>query len=130
MLCIRLLDKVNEVVFCYISTLKLSGKSKFSHEQCRRNVDPPYFKIKNVDVMWSNVDVMWMEHCGILCVFCGEIGMLCGTLWRNVDLLWMLCGTLLRNVDVLWRKVDGMWTLHISTFHNLTKSSPLLGRSS
>ena len=87
MLCIRLLDKVNEGVFCYISTLELSGKSTFSHEQCRRNVDPPHFKIKNVDVMWSNVDVMWMEHCGILCVFCGEIGMLsgyvehCGGMW-------------------------------------------------
>ena len=59
---------------------------------------------RNVDVLWRNVDVMW----------------------RNVDVLWMLYGTLRRIVDVLWRNVDVMWTLHISIFHNLTKSSPLL----
>ena len=47
-------------------------------------MDPPHFKIKHVDGMWSNVDVMWM---------------LCGTLWRNVDVLW-------RNMDVMWNIVE------------------------
>ena len=56
-----------------------------------------------MDVLWRNADVMW----------------------RNVDVLWMLYGILWRIVDVLWRNVDVMWTLHF-TFHNLTKSSPLL----
>ena len=79
-----------------------------------RNVDVLW---RNVDVMWSNVDVLWMLY--------GTLWRNVVVLWSNVDVLWMLCGTLWRNeVDVLWRNVDVMWNLHISTFHNLTKSSP------
>ena len=39
--------------------------------------------------------------------------MLCGTLWRNVDVLWLLGGTLWRNVDVLWLLGGtlGMWNI-------------------
>ena len=49
MLCISLLDKVNEGVFSYQNC----GKS-------------PHFHIHNVDVMWSDVDIMWniVEECG------------------------------------------------------------------
>ena len=41
MFCIRRLDKDNEGIVSYISTLKLWGK----------------IHINNVDVMWSNVNV-------------------------------------------------------------------------
>ena len=72
---------------------------------------------------------MWML-CGTLWMNVVVLWLLCGILWMNGDVLWMLCGTLWRNMDVLWRNVDVMWTLHISTFHNLMKSSRFLGRSS
>ena len=75
--------------------------------------------------LWRNVDVMWniVEERGWFVDLIWNIGEECGCLW-------LLCGTLWRNVDVLWRNVDVMWSLYISTFHNLTKSSPLLGQSS
>ena len=43
-----------------------------------------------------------MEQCRFYVEHYGGMRMLCGTLWSNMDV---------------------MWTLHISTFHNLTKSS-------
>ena len=41
-----------------------------------------------------------MEHCGGMWKFCW---MLCRTLWRSVDVLWMLCGTF---VDIMWNIVE------------------------
>ena len=80
LICIRLLDKVNEGVFSYISTLELWKNPHFHI----KNVDPPHFKIENVDVMWRNVDVMWRN------VY---------VMWRNVYVLW-------NNVYIIWKNVD------------------------
>ena len=57
-----------------------------------------------MDVIWRNVAVV--EEC--VC---------------NVDVLWSI-------VDVMGSNVAVMWTLHISTFHNFTKSSLFLGQLS
>ena len=53
MLCIRLLDKVNEEGIYLYFNLKIVGKNL-------------HFHINNVNVMWSNVNVMWntVEECG------------------------------------------------------------------
>ena len=63
MLCIRFLDKDNEGIVSYISTLKLWRK----------------IHINNVDVMCRNVDVLWML-CGTLWKNVDVSWMLCGTL--------------------------------------------------
>ena len=51
-----------------------------------------------------------------------------------VEEIWMFCGCYVEHCGgmwiFLWSNMDVMWTLHIATFHNLTKSSPLLGQSS
>ena len=144
MLCFRLLDKVNEGLLNYNSTLKLRKNPHFHIY----NIDPPHFEINNVDVMWINVDVMWsiVEECGCLVDVmwnivdkCGcfvkekRLWLLCGTLWRNVYVFVEKCGCNVDDVEHcggMWMFCGEMWTLHISTFHNLTKSSPLLGQSS
>ena len=88
----------------------------------------PHFHINNADVMWSNVNVMWniVEECGCFVDVMWNIVEECGCFTDVMLNIVEECGCFVEKCG--WN-VDPP-NLHISTFHNLTKSSPLLGRSS
>ena len=85
-----------------------------------------------MDDLWSNVDVMWniVEGCGCFVDVMWKIVEECGCNVEDCGGMWMICRAMWMLFGTLWRNVDVMWTLHISTFLNLIKSSPLLGQSS
>ena len=102
-----------------------------------------------VDVMWNIVeecgcfvDVMWniVEECGcfmdVMWNIVEEYGCFVEKCGCNVDPPYLHISQFDQVLSPPWSVtlkyaiVDVMWTLHISTFHNLIKSSPLLGQSS